>query len=222
MNKLSMIALACLISSTTFAADGPLEIRKSDLIQSGYSTDVEVEMVVRRTPLGDVYFIRLGCDIWDANNIRLDTASGDIGNFDPNVAINFIPGHLIRHSFRLPRLASADHVSCGLADADAYVPIVDVEKVTIELTSTVEARITNRSDFRIKSVDFSCRGKDSHGQTLTSNYNSRQGWAPNYTSRPINLNLESFGHSAPAGWTPYEADECWATKVVVPSAQSLR
>jgi hypothetical protein len=206
-SKLTLAALALLATDTAHAAN-PLEIRKAELTQSTLITEVKVEAIARYFTKDPMMFLRLRCEILDDKNKVVGIAVKDFSPVTPTEPLNIPTGNFFRPSIQLPRVDDADHASCRFANANDPLPVVDVKDVVVELLSTREVHITNRSLFRPASVSFSCRGPQ-----LTSHYTAagglgHLGFPPYYTS--------------PRQALPYgAAEECWATKVVVMPAQNL-
>jgi hypothetical protein len=215
MNKLMIIALACLVSGAALAVDGPLEIRKSELVQREFLTEIRVEAIARYYTSDPIMFVRLRCEVLDSQNQSLVVAMRDFGPYDPAMAMNIPTGRFFRPSMQLPHIENADHASCRFANASDPLPTVDIKDVTIELLSTTEVQITNRSIFRLASIAFSCRGSK-----VTTHYDQGRGFGfhlgypPHYTTPSIYLRPQP-------GMASTEAIDCWTDKVEVQPAQNL-
>ena len=173
-----LVALALtFVVSPAKAQQGRFEIRRTELVQTGYSTDVQVEFVVRSFTA--VMFVRLRCELSDARGKSLGWYSQDFSSGLPYRPMNLPTGSFQRPTVHLHNVADADQASCGFATSDDPVPGVSTDDIAIVLDSIREVHITNRSGYQIDKAGFKCRGPE-----LTKSYvaGGRLGWSPGYTS----------------------------------------
>jgi hypothetical protein len=192
MKRLVLAALALTLPVNVANAQDRFEFRRAELVQSEFSTDVQVEILAHK--LTAIIFLRLLCELKDANGKLLGVSSKDISSGIPYRTAYLLPEHFYRPVVHVPHVANADHAVCRFATKDDSLPLISNDDVSIVLDSTREVHITNRSSYHVDKVGFECRGP----QTTRSYEAGGLGWSPGYTSP--RQRLEAVADSCTVLW----------------------
>ncbi|WGR70188.1 MULTISPECIES: hypothetical protein [unclassified Bradyrhizobium] len=186
------------------AEPAAIELRRADLVKSGYSAEIRMEFVSRYFTVTPTQFVRVVCDVRDDRKQTIGTFSRDYHANSPRRPFMLYLGQYWRPVMQIEIDERADHASCRFATQDDPLPTVRPDDIDLTLSATHSVRTTNLSAYFVDKVKFTCKGQN------TTTY---------YTNHPA-LGIAP-GETMHEQYLKNYAEQCFATSVEAKPAPDM-